>query len=199
VSVRRRASPPVRALALLWVLLPAALAGSAAADQGLVVDVDADARLEARIEQRLAWDRDLAPYALEVEVNEGIARLSGVVSTPSEDHRARSMAEEVSGVTGVVNALRVDSALVPLSDTPGEHLDDATLRERVRESLSGDGQVESRALEVRVERGRVTLEGRVGDVAQKARAEYIAGSLYGVQGVANAIEVAPASRQEDFR
>jgi osmotically-inducible protein OsmY len=181
------------------VLLLAALAGSAAADQGLVVDVDADARLEARIEQRLAWDRDLAPYALEVEVNEGIARLSGVVSTPSEDHRARSMAEEVSGVTGVVNALRVDSALVPLSDTPGEHLDDATLRERVRESLSGDGQVESRALEVRVERGRVTLAGRVGDVAQKARAEYIAGSLYGVQGVANAIEAAPASRQEDFR
>lgn len=161
----------------------------AAEAQGL--GAQADTMLEERIQQRLAWDKEVAPYGLEVEVTEGIARISGSVSTSFEGHRARRIAEEVKGVAGVVNAVRVDSALAPLAgsllvDPP----DDSTLRTRVVESLLGDRQVQAQDVEVQVDRGRVILKGRVGDVAQKERAEHLARSLYGVQSVHNEIEAA---------
>lgn len=161
----------------------------AAEAQGL--GLQADTRLEERIQQRLAWDKELAPYGLEVEVTEGIASISGSVSTSAEDHRARRIAEEMKGVAGVVNAVRVDSALAPLPDSLlVDPPDDSTLRTRVVESLSGDRQVQSQEVEVQVDRGRVILKGRVGDVAQKERAEHLTRSLYGVQSVQNQIEAA---------
>lgn len=176
-------------LGALCVPLGAADTGSAAEAQGL--GPQADTRLEERIQQRLAWDKELAPYGLEVEVTEGIARISGSVSTSSEDHRARRIAEETKGVAGVVNAVRVDSALAPLAagslvDPP----DDSTLRTRVIGSLAGDSQVQAQRVEVQVDRGRVILKGRVGDIVQKERAEHLARSLYGVQSVRNEIEAA---------
>lgn len=160
----------------------------AAEAQGL--GPQADTLLEERIQQRLAWDEELAPYGLEVEVTEGIARISGSVSTSSEDHRARRIAEEVKGVAGVVNAVRVDSALAPLAGSLVDPPDDSTLRTRVVESLLGDRQVQAQGVEVQVDRGRVILKGRVGDVAQKERAEYLTRSLYGVESVRNEIEAA---------
>jgi osmotically-inducible protein OsmY len=172
----------------LCVLLAVADTGSAAEAQGPAQH--ADTRLEERIQQRLAWDKELAPFGLQVEVTEGIVRLSGSVSTSSEDHRARRIAEEVKGVAGVVNAVRVDSALIPLAGSLLDPPDDATLQARVIESISGDGQVQAQGVEAHVDQGRVILKGRVGDVAQRERAEHITRSLYGVQSVQNEIEAA---------
>lgn len=153
--------------------------------------VDEDARLEALIERRLAWDRELAPYDLDVEVNNAVATLTGSVATIPESHRARRIADDTEGVLGVVNALLVDTALVPFAGERIEAPDDEALRGRIAEALAGDNQVVAEGIEVRVEDGHVVLSGEVSGVAQKSRAGRIARSLYGVRSLENEIRAAP--------
>lgn len=147
-----------------------------------------DARLEERIERRLAWDRELAPYQLQVEVNDGIVNLKGTVATAAESHRARRIADSARGVAGVVNAVAVDPVMVPFAGTQLDRPDDGTLRERIRASLAGDPEVVPDEIEIQVDDGHVTLSGQVPDVAQKARAERITRSLYGVRSLSNRIQ-----------
>ncbi|MCF7989595.1 MAG: BON domain-containing protein [Thiohalocapsa sp.] len=149
---------------------------------------DEDAILEQRINERLAWDKELAPFDLEAEVDNAIVTLSGSVATIPQSHRARRIADEARGSGGVVNATYVDPALAVTADTPRP--EDATLKQRIGEILAGDADVDAGQVEIRVEGGRVTLAGQVGDAEQKARAARIVRSLYGVGLVDNELAIA---------
>jgi osmotically-inducible protein OsmY len=149
---------------------------------------DEDARLEQRINERLAWDNELAPFDLEAEVENAIVTLSGSVATSPQTHRARRIADQARGTGGVVNAIYVDPALAVTADTPRP--EDATLKQRIGQILPGDADVDAGQVEVRVEDGRVTLAGQVGDAEQKARAARIVRSLYGVGLVDNELAIA---------
>ena len=69
-----------RSQGLLWVFLITAggvLAADARAEPGLKTDP----LLEQRIERRIAWDRELAPFRIAVEANDAVINLIGTVST----------------------------------------------------------------------------------------------------------------------
>lgn len=149
--------------------------------------VDEDARLEDLVERRLAWDRELAPYDLEVGVTGAVVNLGGSVSTPAESHRARGIAEGTAGVLGVVNGIVVDPALARFAGEMPRQPDDATLRERIRALLEGNREVAVEDMEISVDQGYVVLSGQVGQVSQKVRAARIVLSLHGVQGLENEI------------
>lgn len=159
--------------------------------QPAVSSVDEDRRLAQRVGRRLAWDARLAPYDLEVKVNHGIVNLSGSVSTMAESHRARRIANETSGVGGVVNAVYIDPALIPLEEGRApEPPDDPTLTDRVRVMLADDSDLADEAIEVEVEDGIVQLDGTIRDYASEMRARRIAKSLYGVERVRSELDVA---------
>jgi len=159
-----------------------------AASEGLSA-VDEDARLEALIERRLAWDRELAPFKIEVQVNDAVANLSGTVSTTPESHLARRIADDVRGINAVINGIYVDSALEPFAGKALATPDDAELRERVVTSLSSDPDVDTGAIDIDVSDGLVTLRGEVPNIFQRQRAERVTRALFGVDGVVNEIEV----------
>jgi osmotically-inducible protein OsmY len=165
----------------------AAGSSSQAAPEGLSA-VDEDARLQALIERRLAWDRELAPFKIEVQVNDAVANLSGTVSTTPESHLARRIADDVRGINAVVNGIYVDPALEPFAGKALDAPDDAELKERVITSLSGDPDVDAGAIDIDVSDGVVTLKGQVRNIFQKQRAERVTRSLFGVEGVVNEIE-----------
>lgn len=157
--------PPGHALWALWlaVILLAAAGGSVAA----VPEPAADPRLEALIAQRPAWDQDLAPYQITVEVKGAVVSLTGTVSTSAESHLARRIAEQTRGVQAVINGLKINRSPVPVAGSRSAPPDDAELERRVHESLANDANLHADYIDVRVERGRVTLSGtRVGRLSQ---------------------------------
>jgi osmotically-inducible protein OsmY len=151
-------------------------------------DLQTDAMLEQRIEQRIAWDRELAPFRIAAEANDGVINLSGTVSTIAESHRARRIANEVGGAVGVVNGITIDPALGPFAGSLLPRPSDATLRTRIAASLAGDDRVTATGIEIQVDDGHVTLTGRVPEVAQGEHAEQIVRSLFGVRSVVNEIQ-----------
>lgn len=169
---------------------PSQSSGASSGHQAGMAAVDEDKRLAQRIERRLAWDADLAPYDLEVGVNNAIVNLSGSVSTLAESHHARRMANETEGVAGVVNALYVDSALVPFEHRSAEPPDDETLAKRLEVRLAHDPDLADETIEVEVEDGIVRLQGTLKDYTSEMRAKRLAESLYGVQRVDSELEVA---------
>ena len=151
--------------------------------------VDEDRRLKQRIERRLAWDVELAPYDLEVKVNNSIVNLSGSVSTMAESHRARRLANEAKGVGGVVNALYVDPALVAFENRSLEQPADETLAQRLQVRFDHDPDLANESIEAEVEAGIVRLHGTITDYSSEMRAKRLAESLFGVKRVSSEFEV----------
>jgi osmotically-inducible protein OsmY len=156
--------------------------------------------LKARVARRLAWDRELAPFQLEVAVNGAVVKLIGAVSTRAESQRADRIAHDIRGVLAVVNGLTVDPALAPLSGASLTPPDDTTLEKRIAEALDGDARVAIKDVQVDVRGGHVFLRGRVPDLTHQVRAGRIARSLLGVESVDNKIRsVQPVKRRSRRR
>jgi osmotically-inducible protein OsmY len=68
---------------------------------------------------------------------------------------------------------------------------DERIADEVRKLLMNDPKVQIDDLQVDVEGGIVTLEGRVGSIAERQLAGGHAGAVPGVQGIANLLRVAP--------
>jgi osmotically-inducible protein OsmY len=176
-----------RSQGLLWVFLITAggvLAADARAEPGLKTDP----LLEQRIERRIAWDRELAPFRIAVEANDAVINLIGTVSTIAESHRARRIANDVTGVVGVVNGITIDPALDPFAGSLLPRPNDATLERRIAASLADDDRVAAGGIEIQVDDGHVTLAGQVPEVIQSEYAEQIVRSLFGVRSVVNEIQ-----------
>lgn len=158
-------------------------------NQAAMAAVDEDRRVEQRIERRLAWDAEFAPYDLEVKVNNGIVNLSGSVSTMAESHRARRLANETEGVAGVVNAIYVDPALVAFENRSLERPDDETLTKRLQVRFAHDPDLANETIKAEVDEGIVQLHGTVKDYSSVMRAKRLAESLFGVKRVSSELDV----------
>jgi osmotically-inducible protein OsmY len=73
----------------------------------------------------------------------------------------------------------------------GQTLRDTALAGQVKAALELDRTLKSLPIEIDVASGVVTLEGRVGDEAQKSRAQAVAGAVPDVREVVNRLEVDP--------
>jgi osmotically-inducible protein OsmY len=71
----------------------------------------------------------------------------------------------------------------------GYRRSDERIREDVNERLTDDWRVDASDIEVSVDKGLVTLAGRVGSRAEKRRAEDVAESVSGVTDVSNQLRV----------
>lgn len=181
-------------IALATAAPPAQAAAAGEAGSGGAAVVSEDARRARHIEQQLAWDQDLAPFALDVRVEDAVAHLSGRVATMAQSHHARRLVEAMAGVNAVVNAIYVDPALADAGGSGPSPPDDATLRERAALTLRRDASVETIELSTDARDGVVTLSGSVADIGSRQKAERAVRELHGVRRVVNELEVAPAVR-----
>jgi osmotically-inducible protein OsmY len=74
----------------------------------------ADDDVEEAIEQRIEARDTLANDKIEVEVSDGVARLSGTVKTRSDQVTALTVARSTAGVRRVIDDLRLESPPVSL-------------------------------------------------------------------------------------
>jgi len=145
-----------------------------------------DAELKSDVSEELAWDPAINATHVGVAVDRGVVTLTGHVETFAEKHAIERAVQRVKGVRLVAVELDVKLA-------PDHRRSDTEIAHTVESALKWNAVVGPSPLQVKVEKGWVTLGGQVRWGYQRAAAEKAVRHLLGVTGVSNLVEIRPAT------
>jgi osmotically-inducible protein OsmY len=151
-----------------------------------------DRTLRQHVLAELEFDPKVDAAHIGVAVRDGIVTLSGHVATYAEKIAAERILQRVRGVRAVVEEIEVR---YPADQKTG----DEELAARVVKVLAWNVQVPDGAVKVKVEDGRVTLDGCVPWYYQRAAAQSAVAKLAGVREVLNLLAVKPPVRSRDVK
>ena len=137
-----------------------------------------DTEMQGMIEKVYVWNTAIDSSKIEVAVKEGIVRLKGTVGSLWELARAEDLADDIIGVISVINELAV---------VPTESYLDELIAKRITNAFERSIVIEVDLVNVKVEKGRVTLSGMVSSEFGLKRAYEIALQTAGVTFVENLI------------
>jgi osmotically-inducible protein OsmY len=149
-------------------------------------------QLQQDVIDELQYEPSIEAAGIGVTAKDGIIALTGTVKSYSEKWSATQAAERVSGVKAVVDEIRVD---LPFTHKRG----DEDIARAVLQALEWDVQVPHTRIMVKVEQGRITLEGDVDYKYQQTAAENAARNLTGVNAVNNLIHVKPIANPSEVK
>jgi osmotically-inducible protein OsmY len=143
-----------------------------------------DTHLQLSVLAELEWEPSITAAHIGVTANAGVVTLTGQVESYAQKYAAETAARRVKGVLAVAEDLEVQ---VPFERKRG----DSEIAAAIIERLAWDVSVPHKAVQVRVEKGWVTLTGEVGWHYQREAAEQDVRRLRGVVGVSNHISLKP--------
>lgn len=156
------------------------------------VSVKTDQQLKRQVMAELAWEPSINQNEIGVSVKDGVATLTGHLSSYAEKYAAERAAERVCGLTGL--ATGIDVIL------PGTcKRTDADIAFTVQRGIEWNPLIPKDAVNVMVEKGWVTLSGIVEKQSQKIAAERVVRPLVGVTGVSNQIVVQPIEEPAEMK
>ena len=151
-----------------------------------------EARQEGSIWTAFALNRHLNPFTIDVDVENGSAKLTGKVETDVERDLAEQIALGIDGVKEVDNQLTLDPAFeAKISTEPSlsQRFDDATLAATVKSKLLWNSNTEGLDIKVSAANGTVSLTGRAQSAEAKELAGRLAANTDGVREVNNLLSV----------
>ena len=151
-----------------------------------------DKQLQQSVTEELTWEPSITSSHIGVTAREGVVTLSGHVPSYWEKRSAEAAARRVKGVKAVVEEIKVQLH-------GGDLWADDRIAERALQNLSSDSSVPKDRIKLTVEKGQVTLTGKVDWNYQKGAAEYDIHRLIGVVGVTNEIMVKPRIQAQEVR
>jgi osmotically-inducible protein OsmY len=151
-----------------------------------------DRELQQDVMDELRFEPSLDEKEIGINVENRLVTLTGRVKTYFERLAALRAVERVVGVRAIANELNV----VPPKAL--EH-SDVEIAEAAVQALRWSPTVPRERVKVRVEKGWLTLEGRLDWQYQKLAAEKAVHLLAGVRGVSNTIAVEPAVKAVDVK
>lgn len=155
-----------------------------------------DRDLQKGVLAELNWGPSINAARIGVAAANGTVALTGHVSTDSQKHAAELATGRVKGVKAIAEEIDVRRSL-------GVKRDDADIATAAVDRLAWDIATPRDAVQVKVEKGWVTLTGEVGWHFQKEAAEREVRSLMGVTGVSNQLAIKPdvdtAHLQDDIQ
>ena len=143
-----------------------------------------DTHLQLSVLAELEWEPSITAAHIGVTANAGVITLTGQVESYAQKHAAEAAARRVKGVLAVAEELEVQ---VPFERRRGDDEIAAAIVDR----LAWDVSVPRDAVQVRVEKGWVTLTGEVGWHYQREAAGQDVRRLHGVVGVSNQVSLKP--------
>lgn len=167
-------------LTLTLGLLIASTACSSHQTVGEQID---DAVITAKIEAKLTADPEVSAFNVDVDTEDGVVRLSGVVKQKRARREAADLARNTQGVRRVINDITIGEM------TASERFDDASITVKVKAKLTADPEVNPFKIDVDTDQGVVTLSGRVSSAKVKREAEQLSKSVEGVKSVHNRLKV----------
>lgn len=141
-----------------------------------------DKELERDVGHELRWDSRIGETTINVLVRDGVATLTGIVTSYAKKVAAQEAAHRVTGVLDVANDLEVKPA-------NGSVRRDTEIAAAVRQALEWDALVPNEQIISTVSDGWVTLEGTVNYWREREDAERAILRLSGVIGVINKITI----------
>ncbi|MDY7092343.1 MAG: BON domain-containing protein [Acidobacteriota bacterium] len=142
-----------------------------------------DAVISSKVKSKITADPELNPFEIDVDTDEGVVRLSGVVESDADRMEAEKLARSTEGVMDVTNDITLGKK------TAGQALSDAEITAKVKSKLAADPEVNPFNIDVDTSEGVVTLTGRVTKEAARDEAGKLAARTKGVRSVQNRIKV----------
>ncbi len=144
-----------------------------------------DAQLKKDVTAELEWDPSINASHVGVATDNGVVTLTGHLSTFAEKYAIERAVQRVQGVKAI--AVELDVKL-----EPGHKRSDSEIATAVESGLLWHALVPAERLQVKVEKGWVTLKGEVDWEYQRQSAEKAVRNLTGVVGVSNSITLKPS-------
>ncbi|MEI6162053.1 MAG: BON domain-containing protein [Roseococcus sp.] len=141
-----------------------------------------DAELKQSVLSELNWEPAVDSAHIGVTAKDGVVTLMGHVATYGQKHAAETAARRVRGVSAVAEEIEVK---LPFEATRG----DEEIAAAVVDRLTWDASIPPGAIQVKVEKGWVTLSGEVGWYYQRSAVEQEIRWLFGVVGVSNQVTI----------
>ena len=154
--------------------------------------MDTDLEVKRRVEEELNWEPRVNAAGIGVAVEDGVVTLTGSVDNWAEKWAAEHAAKRVAGVAAVVEHMEVR---LPLR----AQRTDEDIARAAANALKWNTWVPTDAVNVKVEDGWITLEGRVAAQHQRRAAEEAVRSLTGVRGVTNFVDISPSLQAGDVK
>ena len=151
-----------------------------------------DSEIQRDIEDELRWDPSLDNDDIAVTVRDGVVTLAGYVKSYLDKWHAERVASRVKGVKAIANDLNVK--LPSSSERP-----DPDIARAAVDALKWNIAVPADRIQVKVDKGWLTLEGDVDWHFQREAAERSVRSLTGVKGVTNLITVRARPTPQDIK
>ena len=143
-----------------------------------------DSQRQRDVFEELRWDPRIREAEIGIAVKDGVVTLSGFVDSYAQRNAAERAVERINGVKAVAEELQVR--------IPGSlHRSDTDIAHHAVAALEWDVEVPDDKIRVKVDNGRITLEGEADWQYQRLAAERAVRYLTGVKGVTNQIRIAP--------
>ena len=143
-----------------------------------------DSQLQQSVLAAFKWEPSVSAGHIGVTANDGVITLSGHVGSYAEKHAAEVAARQVRGVRAVAEEIVV-------SLPSGTRRSDEDIAAAAITRLAWNVSVPVDAVQVKVEKGWVTLTGQVDRWYQRNAAEHDVRPLLGVVGVTNRVAIKP--------
>ncbi len=151
-----------------------------------------DSSLRQSILDELEFEPSIDANDIGVAVEDGIVTLSGHVPNFSQKQAVERVVARVKGVRGIAEEIEVRYP-------GGSGIADDEIARRVLDTLKWSTQVPDGKVQVTVQKGWVTLSGKLDWNYQKVGAANAIGDLNGVTGVTNKITIRPQVTSLDVR
>ncbi|MGM4985567.1 MULTISPECIES: BON domain-containing protein [Rhizobium] len=151
-----------------------------------------DITLRQNILDELEFEPSIDAASIGVAVDNGIATLTGHVSSYSQKETAERVVKRVKGVRGIAEEIEI--RVFGTYET-----EDEDIASRAVKMLDWNVSVPKGAVQVKVQKGWVTLTGKVEWQYQKNAAADTVRDLAGVVGLSNMVEITPRVSANDVK
>jgi len=141
----------------------------------------ADSWLTFKTKLALLADERVSGTDVSVKTTKGVITLHGKVASAEEQKAAEEIARKIEGQQKVVNQLTV----VPTAQRKMVDRQDEQIVTDVKKALTKEASLKKASIDVRAEKGIVTLTGKAPSLATSVRASEVARRVSGVRAVRN--------------
>lgn len=143
-----------------------------------------DGWISSKTKLALYGDDRVSGSSINVDTKNAVVTLRGKVASEDEKKAAEEVAKGIEGVSSVKNQLQVVSAAARKAVDAKD--DDIT--KSVKTKISKDARLKGSSVDVRADKGVVTLTGEVKDIGARVRASELARQVPGVRSVKNELK-----------
>ena len=144
-----------------------------------------DAQLKKDVTTELEWEPSIDASHVGVAADNGVVTLTGHLNTFAEKYAIERAVQRVQGVKAI--AVELDVKL-----DPGHKRSDSEIATAIQSALLWHALIPAERIQIKVDKGWVTLKGELDWEYQRGSAEKAVRNLTGVVGVSNAITLKPS-------